>query len=181
MCGLVGVAGEVNITAEKAFRNLLILDSLRGEDSTGIASIKKVDGNVLVAKALGDPFQLFDTKVFDRAVRGTSKAILGHNRYATTGAVTARNAHPFEFNSLVGVHNGTLTNKWSLEDHKDFSVDSENLYHHIEKKGLRNAMDVANGAWALVWWDKIEETLNFLRNKERPLFFCYNESNTSLF
>lgn len=41
MCGLVGVAGEITMASEKVLRTLLILDSLRGEDSTGIASIKK--------------------------------------------------------------------------------------------------------------------------------------------
>lgn len=169
------------MASEKVLRTLLILDSLRGEDSTGIASIKKVGGDVIVAKSLGDPYQLFDSKSFDRALKASSKAIIGHNRYATTGAILTKNAHPFEFNTLVGTHNGTLSNKWRLDSASSFSVDSENLYHHIEKKGLRDAIDVAEGAWALVWWDKIEETLNFLRNDERPLFFCYEEKERTLF
>jgi len=37
------------------------------------------------------------------------------------------------------------------------------------------------GAWALVWWDKGEETLNFLRNKERPLWIAFTKSNDTLF
>ena len=84
------------MASEKVLRTLLILDSLRGEDSTGIASIKKVGGDVIVAKSLGDPYQLFDSKSFDRALKASSKAIIGHNRYATTGAILTKNAHPFD-------------------------------------------------------------------------------------
>ena len=181
MCGHVGVAGEINVNIEKILRSLLIFDSLRGEDSTGIAAVRKHDGNVIMAKHLGDPFQLFDTKSYDRALRTVNKVIIGHNRYATTGAVSVRNAHPFHFDTLVGAHNGTLTNKYKLLDTANFTVDSENLYHHIEQKGLKNAIEIAEGAWALVWWDKIEENLNFLRNKERTLFYCYSEDFKTLF
>ena len=181
MCGLVGMAGDLTPVEEKAFRTLLILDSLRGEDSTGIATVSKHTGDIRIAKALGDPFQLFDTLRFESAMKPISKALIGHNRYATSGGVKLRNAHPFEMPTLVGVHNGTLTNKYNLLDHTKFTVDSENLYHHIDQKGLQSAIDTAQGAWALVWWDKVEETLNFLRNKERALYFCNSEKDGVLF
>lgn len=181
MCGHVGVAGDINVNIEKILRSMLIFDSLRGEDSTGVAVVRKTDGNVFLAKHLGDPFQLFDSRAFERALRNSNKVIIGHNRYATQGAVSTRNAHPFDFETLVGAHNGTLTNKYKLVDHGNFTVDSENLYHHIEQKGLKHAIETAEGAWALVWWDKVEESLNFLRNKERPLHFCYTMDYKTLF
>lgn len=81
-----------------------------------------------------------------------------------------KNAHPFDFDTLVGVHNGTLHNKHSLLDSRDFQVDSENLYHHLEMKGLDDLLATMRGAWSLVWWDKTDETLNFLRNNERPMW-----------
>ena len=37
------------------------------------------------------------------------------------------------------------------------------------------------GAWALTWWDKVSSSLNFLRNKERTLYFCYADNNSVLF
>lgn len=181
MCGLVGIAGSINASHERVFKTLLILDSLRGEDSTGIAAVHRVSGQVSVAKHLGDPFQLFDSKSFERAMKPLQKVLIGHNRFATTGAINVRNAHPFDFDSLVGVHNGTLKNKWKLDNSNDFSVDSENLYHHLEKNGLKDTIETIEGAWALVWWDKAEETLNFLRNEERPLFFCKSEDDQTLF
>ena len=180
MCGLIGCAGNITFKEEKVLRTLLILDSLRGEDSTGVAFIPAKD-EPLVAKELGSPFNLFDSKRFVNGMRVINRAILGHNRYATMGGVSRANAHPFEFDSLIGMHNGTLRNKYKLEDHAQFSVDSENLYHHIDKRGLRSALDVVDGAYALTWWDKHNETVNLLRNSERHLYIASNTENTVLF
>ena len=181
ICGLVGMCGDLNQVHEKAIRTLLILDSLRGEDSTGIAAIAKYQGGVKLAKQVGDPFQLFDHKTYDKAFIGFQRAIIGHNRYATTGGVSRNNAHPFENRSLVGAHNGTLRNKHALVDPRDFVVDSENLYHHMDKLGLKDAMSNLDGAWALTWWNKDTKTMNFLRNKERPLYMCWSKDAKVLF
>lgn len=180
MCGCVGMAGASNKQNDNIMNTLLILDSLRGVDSTGIAAIMS-DGNVTVAKQLGNAYELLGSHSYTKAMGRLNRAVIGHNRYATQGGVNKRNAHPFEFDTLVGVHNGTLTNKWQLENAKDFTVDSENLYHHIDKLGLHHAMGVAKGAWSLVWWDKVGETLNFLRNKERPMWMCFSEDEKTMF
>lgn len=184
MCGLVGCAGNLNGKHDKVLKQLLVLDALRGEDSTGIAAIQKHTNDVRVAKQLGNPFELFQYKPFEQALQKSNRVLIGHNRYATQGAVNRRNAHPFEFDSLVGVHNGTLSSKHKLADAKDFQVDSENLYHHIDKYGLDSAIKELGGfnnAWALVWWDKDMETLNFLRNEERPLFWTRSNDMECLF
>lgn len=166
-------AGDLNINHERMMRTLLILDSTRGEDSTGLVNIGKFMGaEVKIAKNVGDPFMLFDTKQYDKAMQGSQRVMIGHNRAATSGNVTKNNAHPFDHEGLVGVHNGTLRNKHSLLDATNFKVDSDNLYHHIDKNGLRDAINVAQGAWVLVWWDKIEGSLNMLRNEERPFYTC---------
>lgn len=170
----------MTFTEEKIFNQLLVMDSLRGTDSTGIAVIPRV-GEVKIAKELGDPYLLFDTKRHTKAMSGTQRGIIGHNRYATIGNVTNKNAHPFEFTTLVGAHNGTLTSKWKLHEAKDFSVDSENLYHHIDKLGLKDALENMAGAWALVWWDKVNESINFLRNQERPLYWAMTDDKKFMY
>jgi len=180
ICGLVGVAGRLAKNEENALQTLLILDALRGIDSTGIAVIGNQE-DVKVAKALGNPYELIGTKAYDKAMLGTNRAIIGHNRFGTQGKLTKANAHPFEFDTLVGAHNGTLTSKHLLEDAKMFDVDSENLFHHIDKKGLHSALEELSGAWSLVWWNKQDTSLNFLRNKERPMFITRNVANTCLF
>lgn len=153
---------------ERAFRELLILDSIRGEHSTGVAAVSNLD--VRIAKVVGDPFELFRSRSFTEALAMPNKVLIGHNRYATAGAVNKKNAHPFQIDEIVGAHNGTLTNKYQLLDGHKFDVDSEALYNHMEKKGLESLLKTMNGAWALVWWDGRDETLNILRNKERSLY-----------
>lgn len=130
---------------------------------------------------VGDPFQLFDTTTFSKILRTNNRVLIGHNRFATTGKVTRRNAHPFELDTLVGAHNGTLNNKWQLKNGSRFDVDSEALYHDIEEDGAEKAINRAKGAWALVWWDKENKVLNFIRNKERPLNYCYSEDKKVIF
>ena len=180
ICGIIGIAGEASKANDTVLSTLLILDSLRGIDSTGIAHISRA-GETSVAKALGNPFELLGSRQFNKVTTPAARAIIGHNRFATQGAVSKDNAHPFEFEHLVGVHNGTLTNKWELDDAKDFAVDSENLYHHMNKKGLYDLLGVMRGAWSLVWWDKQEEELCFLRNKERPMWTAWSEDYKSLY
>ena len=148
ICGLVGAAGVLTGTEEKILTNLLIVDSLRGTDSTGVAVINRVD-DVKVAKAVGNPFELVESRAYTNALVGANKVIIGHNRYGTQGKINRRNAHPFEFDMLVGAHNGTLRSKHKLDDSRNFDVDSENLYHHIDKLGLYSAMEHLKvlGAW----------------------------------
>lgn len=169
MCGIVGCAGLLNIKHERAFKNMLILDSLRGVDSTGMMSVDR-QGIAATAKAVGNPFNLLESRAFAHTMQGFHSVLLGHNRYATTGKVNVRNAHPFEFDRVIGVHNGTLKNKSYLDKGHSFDVDSEALYHHINKLGVEDAIKGLDGAWALVWYDQVENELNFLRNKERTLY-----------
>ena len=180
MCGIVGVAGNIGIKGDKALKTLLILDSLRGVDSTGIAAIGR-DGDARVVKSIGNPFELLEHRMFQPALNRSNRAIIGHNRFATQGGVNRKNAHPFEFDSLVGVHNGTLRNKHKLADSAQFQVDSENLYHHIDKHGLKDALKDLDGAWSLVWWDNTTDSLNFLRNKERPMWITKSSDNEMMF
>jgi len=177
MCGIVGCAGKLVLKTDKMFKTLLIVDSLRGIDSTGIAAIDRNDGAVRVVKQVGNPFDLMNLKTFDNAINRFNRAIIGHNRYSTQGAVTKKNAHPFEFENIVGVHNGTLQDRHKLLDHNHFQVDSENLFWHLQEKGLEDLLEVIDGAWSLVWWDKVNETLNFLRNEERPMYIVSSEDD----
>jgi hypothetical protein len=182
MCGIVGMAGELDGKTDKVLKHLLIFDTVRGEDSTGVASVGRHNEDVLVAKTLGCPHELFEHRLYGKAITGRqNRVVIGHNRYATSGGVSKATAHPFEFDTLVGVHNGTLHNKHVLDNAGDYKVDSENLYHHIEKNGLDAAIKIIRGAWALVWWDKEDETINFLRNKERTLYYCVNEAGNQLY
>lgn len=129
---------------------------------------------------VGNPFELIDSGSFTSKLNKLNRVMIGHNRYATQGKVSRANAHPFEYGETIGVHNGTLHNKHVLEDGHKFDVDSQALIHHIDRNGVKSAVDKLNGAWALVWWDAVNERLNFLRNKERPLYLSWSKDDKTL-
>lgn len=180
MCGLVGMAGKLTAAHDKVFKKLLIFDVIRGEHSTGVAAVP-TNGDVNIAKQVGNPFELFEDKRYDRAINKQNRVLIGHNRFATQGAVNKANAHPFNFEHITGAHNGSLTNSKDLEDSKDFVVDSQAIFNHISKKGVEDMVSKVQGAYALVWWDSDKETLNFIRNDERPLYIAFTEKSERLY
>lgn len=182
MCGLVGVAGDITAKEEKIYKELLLVSSLRGMHSTGTAFIsREKDAEVMLAKGMGGPWNLLTHKSFKKGMACINKAFIGHNRFATVGSVERNNAHPFENESIVGAHNGTLINQTLLPDHKEFAVDSENIFHSFNIQGEEETIKNLDGAFALVWWNKKENRLKFLRNERRTLFYSYNRSRNILF
>lgn len=173
-------------------KRLLVLDMFRGMDSTGVCAIRN-DGTPHIAKVPSHPLDLFDMTKYRVAMNGTnSKVLMGHNRSATVGGVSSANAHPFEVDHIVGMHNGTLDHKSrrNLEEALDekHSVDSLSLIAAIAKFGIKEAIEMCyegkdyhDGAWSLVWYDGLEGSLNFLRNKHRPLWYSYSKDFKQLF
>jgi predicted glutamine amidotransferase len=193
MCGIVGIAGDLFSREELTMKRLLLLDSLRGMDSTGMAAVKLGGKKVEIAKRASHCFNLFDTKSFNEILSAPSAlAFIGHNRSATSGLIKDINAHPFQVDHITGVHNGTLEDKDKvmLEDMvgQKFNVDSEALFAAIAMFGVKEVIpklqkgkDSFKGAWSLVWWDSEDKTLNFLRNDHRPLWYCYSEDFKLIF
>jgi hypothetical protein len=186
MCGIVGVGGNLFVKDEELMKRLLLLDFWRGVDSTGLLSIKN-NNEVKIAKIASDPITLFQMAPFKDALNGnTSKLFLGHNRAATRGGINNFNAHPFQYEHIIATHNGTLDykDKAALEEAvgEKFDVDSQALIAAIAKLGIKAAIELCHegatsidGAWSLVWYDLSDSTLNFLRNKHRPMWYAWDE------
>lgn len=179
MCGHVGITGDMELKDEATLKRMLVFDYFRGPDSTGLAAIRK-NKEVKIAKIPSHPMDLFDSKKFVDALSAyNSVAFIGHNRFATKGKVNGLNAHPYEYGHIIGAHNGTLTvSSWKkLEEilGEETEVDSMAIFACIEKVGIEKTVSVLEGAWALVWADLEEGTINFLRNKERPLWNAWTE------
>lgn len=170
----------------------MLFDFFRGPDSTGFAAIRN-NGDAKIAKIAADPITFFDSKKFNDALNGLqSKVFIGHNRSATRGAVNNINAHPFQYGHIIGAHNGTLdaASTFDLEESvgEKFSCDSMAIFASIAKNGIDDTVkmmstgrDYTSGAWSLVWYDQEEGTLNFLRNKHRPMWYAYDKEFKRIF
>ncbi len=161
------------------------MDILRGSHSIGVASAT-LGGELSYHKRAMLPSDFFQLKETNKVLDNLSNVcLIGHNRYATVGAVNNNTAHPFECGDLLGVHNGTLKMRSNLLDYKDYSVDSENLYHDMNTNGVDETFQRLNGsvnnAWSLAWLDKGNGTFNLLRNDERPMCYCLSEDGKTLF
>lgn len=186
MCGLVGIAGKLQFHDELTMKRMLVFDYFRGPDSTGFAALRSFNREVKGAKIASHPLDLFDMKRFNDALNANASTVfLGHNRLATKGGVNSNNAHPFVFGHIIGAHNGTLdVESWkALEEivGDKFDVDSQAIFAAIAKVGIEEVAPKLQGAWALTWIDLKDNTINFLRNKERPFWIAFNEDRDHLF
>lgn len=190
MCGIVGMAGNLNISHGKMFRDMLIFDSVRGIDSTGVVKVPlkyaSTDNTPIMEKDIGLPNNLWElnvSKIFDYKgfPKTMGRAFIGHNRAATVGKINVANAHPFNFGSVYGVHNGSLRYYKDLEGYTEHEVDSMCLLQTIAEKGIVHTWKNFTGAAALVWWDDEEQKLNIIRNDERPLWVAYSTNNDAIF
>lgn len=123
MCGIVGYVGARDATP-------IILNGLkrleyRGYDSAGVAVIK--GSQIEVRRDAGKLSQLMEL-VAKSPLEGAPG--IGHTRWATHGAPSARNAHPHVGNSgkIVVVHNGIVENFLELKD----ELTSEGVTFHSE-------------------------------------------------
>lgn len=185
MCGHVGIAGKLETKDENTLKRLLLFDYFRGPDSTGLAAIRNTR-EAKIAKLASHPLDLFEMGTFKAALSGyNSTVFIGHNRAATKGVVNTFNAHPYHFNHIVGAHNGTLSESShkALEEKlgDKYPVDSMAIFAAIAKFGVEEVIPLLQGAWALVWYDQSNNSLNFLRNKERTFWYAYNKDFNRLF
>jgi len=179
MCGLFGVASTYLTDAEQQYFCILgTVSQLRGIDSTGIMWCKRDKDNWnkktnhYVKRATVFSHLYPRTRGLWNADNRGPCVLAGHTRAATKGAITDELAHPFVHGSLCGMHNGTI-GKYGGKD----GSDSSEVYERIHNNGLVDTLeDIAyGGAYALVWMDATDMTLNFVKNHERTLFYVFNK------
>ena len=134
MCGIVGYIGPQDATP-------IILNGLkrleyRGYDSAGLAVYQ--GGKIEVRRDAGKLARLVEL-VSGSPANGAPG--IGHTRWATHGAPSARNAHPHLGASgrVVVVHNGIVENFLELKDeltaegtHFNSDTDTETIVHLVE-------------------------------------------------
>jgi len=147
MCGIVGYIGPRDATP-------IILNGLkrleyRGYDSAGIAILN--GGRLEVRKDAGKLSQLIEL-VNKSPLHGAPG--IGHTRWATHGAPSARNAHPHlgSTGRVVVVHNGIVENFLELKDELlaegvefQSETDTETIVHLVERF-LAGGLDLSEAA-----------------------------------
>lgn len=129
MCGLAGWAFNQEPRGEHRGRLAvaahILADAIdqRGGHGWGYAT-----GTGLLERGVG----LLAPAMDAYAVSGARVAIL-HARYATIGAKTVENSHPFRFGHITGAHNGGIWNHREIGARygRDFPVDSMHIIAHI--------------------------------------------------
>lgn len=182
MCGLVGITSikDLTLNHSKFFRDLLIVDTLRGPHSTGMFSVNDKGHTQLFKKDVDG----FTFTQMDRFASLTDKAVgirtlAGHNRWATKGVVNYENAHPFEHGDIIMMHNGTLLSERHMDKPYHFGTDSECIAYNISilpPEDVGKLISKIDGAYALVWYDKRDKSLNFIRNSERELYLSVDDA-----
>lgn len=182
MCGLVGLVGDIDHFAVDTFYNMLLLDTVRGTDSTGACIVNRKKG-VATAKELGHPLNLINSKRYRKLVADPMwniTALLGHNRHATAGAKIKRNAHPFTHGHITLMHNGTLKSHIQAGQKKRFDTDSESVAYAMSVMTPAEVWSKLDGAACLVWYDDKDKSYNFIRNEQRPLMLALDKSGRTL-
>ena len=181
MCGLVGMLtlGATSEAELDLFKGLLLVDQLRGRHATGVIKVDlKKNEPTYIKRALNAVDFLADADVKKFLDEDKVNLYIGHNRYATMGAKGKHeNAHPFQDGHITMVHNGGV-DPFGLDllegyNDKDVEVDSHMVCKTIAKFGAEEAITKKlSGAFALIWWDSKERSLNFIRNVDRPLYLA---------
>ncbi|HEB27742.1 MAG TPA: glutamine--fructose-6-phosphate aminotransferase, partial [Porticoccus sp.] len=149
MCGIVGAAGQRNVTG-------ILIEGLnrleyRGYDSAGLAIIDD-KGKLQVRKTAGKVAGLID-----RLTKKPATGVLGiaHTRWATHGIPNELNAHPHVSGDVAVVHNGIIENHNELRSELtglgyQFVSDTDtevvaHLIHHLLKStsSLKKAVQQA--------------------------------------
>ncbi len=147
MCGIVGYIGPRDATP-------IILSGLkrleyRGYDSAGLAVLQ--NGKIEIRREAGKLSQL-NGLVNESPISGAPG--VGHTRWATHGAPSARNAHPHlgATGRVVVVHNGIVENFLELRDELaaegvqfNSDTDSEIIVHLVEHH-LAAGLDLTEAA-----------------------------------
>jgi glutamine---fructose-6-phosphate transaminase (isomerizing) len=176
MCGIAGYSLNAHSDLDRTFSAQALLAGIaeRGADAVGYAF--RSGGSVAVHKQRSGASALLDrVSVADDATQ-----LLVHVRDYTKGLPTIEaNNHPIRHGSVVGIHNGIITNDDDIfarhrfvRSEPDMTVDSAAIFALAERADSRaEALEELRGSMAAAWMDERRADVLFLaRGYGRPLW-----------
>jgi glutamine amidotransferase len=160
MCRLYGMSAG----AERVKATFWLVDA---PDSLAVQSHREPDGTGLgwfdtagrpqISK---QPLAAFEDRAFARRAHEIeSETFVAHIRFASTGALEARNTHPFEQDGRLFAHNGVIEDLPALEAHlgEDLGrvkgdTDSERFFALISREIVARDGDIGEGIAAACTW-----------------------------
>ena len=152
MCGIFGIARFKHCKVKPAIirmilRNLAVASKIRGKDATGYAFTGNKNITIFKHNVFADAFvelpnykEVVRNNISSSDIFGTPYSVIGHTRMQTQGHNSNPfNNHPIKTGSIVGVHNGQISNDRSIfEDLRKnditriAEVDSEAIFSLVD-------------------------------------------------
>lgn len=187
MCGLYGfitnkeksLNEEQKDIRERIIKSLAIAMEERGIDSSGMAFVK--DNTTFIIKKAVYSTKFLQRNDIKKMLATQPELVLGHARQATSGIVNEKNAHPFIKGSIIGAHNGVVSNE--LEINGKVEVDSEVIFLLLDKNknDFEKTFKRLSGSFAITWIDtKSPNTIYFVTH-ENPLALVYIHELKTIF
>jgi glutamine amidotransferase len=159
MCRLFGMSGGPE-RVRATFWLLEAPDSLaeqsrREPDGTGLGFYDETGAPVVQKQ----PLAAYEDQVFAQTAReARSRTFVAHVRYASTGAVSPENTHPFEHQGRLFAHNGVIEDLPALEQELGPAMagvhgetDSERFFALITRE-IERAQDTGQGIVQAARW-----------------------------
>lgn len=180
MCGIVGILGKtpaVSVLLE-ALKSL----EYRGYDSSGIATLERVEGSIALVRAPGKLEKLLPLVAKANPVGTTG---IGHIRWATHGKANEVNSHPHATPRVAVVHNGIIENFRELREGLEADgvkfvseTDTETITQLVDQKllkqispveAVRGTLAELQGTFAIIFLFAGEEDLLIAAKRGSPL------------
>lgn len=204
MCGLTGlIFGKKKRSKEEyeflmdIFTTAFLFSEERGHHASGITRMS-IDGKYKLYKLPVSPSRMIDVSTYNDIidhVDDDTTILMGHSRWKTVGSEFKNyNNQPILAGSILGTHNGTISNYNSLFQIYQFKrfaeVDSEILFRMadaslqdgiIHTGNLNNYLSKCRGSLSFVFVSKTDPGSVYLYHGDKPLFLYYNPALQVLF
>ena len=133
MCGITGILSSISYVSMQThmIHSLMQLQN-RGYDSSGLSILQKNNEVLISKKVKNNKSNIFEDIKNETLNLKSAYSIIGHNRWATHGGISKKNAHPHVSSSknIILVHNGIFENylvwkNFLIENGYNFSTDTD--------------------------------------------------------